>query len=1610
MKRETKARIKSAALALMMVAASVPFSEFSPVVVAQAAIPQIAFETNKVENSPKVGEVITGREVEIRELNSGDRSSSKIVLRNKNDTQNIEANPEGVTNNEAVTIRRTGAIWNIKFEESFDLTTGKKETQEGTAKYKAGREDYTVYAVYNTETDTGISFERVPGAKPPGDSATVKSDRKFYVLDESKIVIKCTNGEMDPGGLAFEIANKVDENGNEIPDTLDVTGTFEKHTYVSPETIDNPTVGFPLGGKPKRQMVLLVGGPSGVTPYRFTIEIKGTNEIKDADDKGTGLYNNYIQKDTEFELVFSPDTSNEVLLNVMTPQQVMNELEAMIRSSDGSSNQKIIKLANGNELERIDTDFQVMYRSTLHHGKIDLVWDWGELEKNGNVEVSSEIIQDSEKNEWRDIEIEREEDDVSGQAVITVISYSSENKPTTTKTADTPENLPTRDFTIRGLGIPGDVTQYSYRQADKNNGLPDNYTLFTGKDTELPDAQKAEEVKMDAYRGGIPEFNQKPQGYYDYVLKLDMGAKNSTVTYAQVEVLSDNPEYVDFVELWADTEGKATDGSFKRLAAGGRLDNPKATAANKGTASIFYVKVVAKDQPTDKEPVSAGMRLKITYWMPDGAGELQPTEYIVPLRLYDSNPNQNSKLANIEIIDADTNEPIPFTVPFDPETKDYLGGSAVVIPFRTKNIKVRPTLQDQRGSTRPIVFHLLDPGKNIVEDIKGWEVDSDNNFDRYMWHKTESKTIPLVTDDDPNGMKTLEHVYTLNLVSPSQHPRKTDTYNIEFYRASPSEDNTLASLGVYLEDADPKDSKNNLIQNFDPKINVYDIWIPYSTKRLRVQSQKNDNQAVADDMVVTDLPNYKLEGVTESDRSKEWLKDVKQHFNDLPGTPTQPPTGSGVPPLEHGVMELKFTVTSEKDYVTQSGFKNTYRVRIHRELPKDDAFMSAFEVTNNDEEVLTYTPSFSPDTKTYTLEIPYSVKQIKFNITSNDPNVSEVELWETNTQNGKKLLWLTSNEAATALKLGVLTKGIDVQDMTTDYVKNNQGYHPFFIKIIPESEKKEYIQEYLLRVRRAEPSTDAKLKTLLLKDQENADIKTFGFHPDETEYHITVPYKTTGVSFTPTTNHQYAKVELSYDLLTDLFPYEVESGATSKVINLNDKPEVEKEFKVKVTAEDGKTVITYHVFIAREKPSDDARLKALKTENTSNFKPLFISSKTDYSADVNEGAPGVIITPTANHPGATIKVDGVVVQSGSPTDLIELLEIKQTVRIEVIAEDGVTRKVYKIEFTNQNLIEKTNNADLRRLAVNYGLMTPNFQSAVTDYEVTTKENAWSVDIVPRVADQYATMRVLNGTRELGDYNGNYALALADGENKVTIEVTSPDKTVKKNYDITIYRNEEEKLKNLEPLEAEDINFEQVSNPIIVKIEEYPRVGASVFNTIREEHPEMSIIFQGNDYSIRFDGKNLTRVIPQTEIYDFRMTFESPDEEAIYDLIGSRAANDDIIDDAVLCYFDYHGSLPGPATFSLSLGRRYANDTLYWHYYNQERDRIDYYGSLQSNTKGTVAVSIDHFSTYIVTPEHRIAGSEDKAGVIDELGMISNGQDLLSSGGKLNPDTGVEGSP
>lgn len=303
-------------------------------------------------------------------------------------------------------------------------------------------------------------------------------------------------------------------------------------------------------------------------------------------------------------------------------------------------------------------------------------------------------------------------------------------------------------------------------------------------------------------------------------------------------------------------------------------------------------------------------------------------------------------------------------------------------------------------------------------------------------------------------------------------------------------------------------------------------------------------------------------------------------------------------------------------------------------------------------------------------------------------------------------------------------------------------------------------------------------------------------------------------------------------------------------------------------------------------------------------------------------------------------------------------------------------------------------------------MTPEFDPAVITYEVAVKEDTWAVDIIPKPADPLATVQVLEGSREMGDYNNNYALALKDGANTVTVRVTSPDGSRTQDYTVTIYRGQKDKLKNLTPLTADDLGEEifkdESVNPIIISVVEYPRIQSDVFQALKDatvDDPDKTIVLQGNDFSLTFRGADLDTIIPSREIYDFSMSFSSPDADKINALVKGHAGNEDIDGEVVMVYFDYHGDLPGTATLHLTLGGKYASQPLYWHYYNRERDRIDFYGTVRSNSQGTFAVRIDHFSTYLVSRNHMIAGAEDRSG------SISLSVTGVGANGKVNPQTG-----
>lgn len=1552
-----KVRVKTVGAALILLASSVLLA-LHPIYAAESVT--LGF-TSGDNGDTTVATILTGSSIGIKETRPSGYASDNIepftVVSASGDLRDEIK--------DSVTIP---APYNtIKVAENFVPQTG-----TGTGAI-AGHDTYHITGNYYALLATGEAVERSTYGGTWG--TTISSETENAITQYSACTIKCIQAETSTSPPRFVIAGGVNDpdagtegnvtdptgvfanyNGAEIiveSVTKDITKAKELRFYIGKDNSKINFVMYPKSTYDYYTTNMNTQEDTGTPDFRYGLADGDTSLTKPVTKKPA---DNYIRKGTTFELIFRMPKSNTLFLNVMTPQYAMELIEGQINDSDGERETSFISLASGDSLNYITNNFNLRARSHQFNADFRVQWEWTPDENQtfeGNPVTLSSLDEGTRKlftgavqitsanQDWEETVITPQEDNITGTLTAKVIYDKSGG----TSIPSTTTPLVSKKLTVRGTGKPVGVTQYSQTE----NGVTSYFGIGEQESSTLPGRKK-----MDAYRGNIASFERDPEGPYKYVLRLNMGAKNGAAKYAIVKASGDTSA----IALQTQQTGDAQPVDY---VSGQQISNPRFGQTESSESGTVDLTILAQRLPVDK--TTATVKLDITFYVPDRNGVPQESQIdaTITLDMVDNNPSQDSKLSSLTIRDQAGNI-IDF--PFSSTTYTYQGVSGTIhLPYASKQISLQPVLNDIRGAETPIAITLYDASGKVLNDTQANPIKV----------KSGENSAMIAFDD-------VDKLTTAYLLVPSQDPRAEyySTYKLDIVRDRPSEDATLKSLGIYY-DTDTK-MTGNLVPNFSPDVLEYNVEIPFSTSKLRVLAQKNDDNAVGP----TISPELSTSG--PFDTNKQWLDNLPDRFKQLPSS-------------ANGVLDVTFTVMSElysADGSAAAGDAGTrtYTVHIHRADPSTDASLKALKVTDTDDKALTIQPTFKTDVGSYTMDIPYATSKIRLNLTPTDGNASNIQVYSRAVATDNLLLDLSEGD----FKAGAQTPSVSILD-ETDAALNNLGYHSIIVVVTAEDGTTQ--QQYEVQVRRARPSTETSLKSLAIKDQDGTAVKNFAFHPDETSYTLSVPYETTGVSFTPTATDTTStiRIEEEGNLTQAYLPYKVASGATSKIFKLKGAGE-SKTFGVVVTAQDGTTQKTYQITITRGMPSSDARLKGLSVQNASDFTPVFVANKLEYSATVKDNAQGVIITATANHSAATIMVNGTLVDSGKASDLIELIDVNQKVNIVVTAQDGTTQLTYSINFTNPNLVEKTSNADLKSLVVKDGVMTPSFKAAATEYSVATTEDTYSVDILPQTADPLATMRVLNGSKEIGDYNGNYSQTLVDGENDITVEVTSPDKTVKKTYTVTIYRNEEDQLKTLTPLHAEDIDFKNSDDIIIVMIDQYPRVAADVFTELKN-YPEKTIIFQGNDYSLEFKASDLTRVIPQTEIYDFRMSFTSPDEAAASTLINQYATNADLTDHTVYVYFNHHGSLPGPATFRLSLGAKYASQALYWHYFNQDRNRIDYYGAVNSNAKGTIALTLDHFSTYILTQYHSIDGAENKVG-------LSAGTSL-ESGSKANPNTGKGGS-
>ena len=155
----------------------------------------------------------------------------------------------------------------------------------------------------------------------------------------------------------------------------------------------------------------------------------------------------------------------------------------------------------------------------------------------------------------------------------------------------------------------------------------------------------------------------------------------------------------------------------------------------------------------------------------------------------------------------------------------------------------------------------------------------------------------------------------------------------------------------------------------------------------------------------------------------------------------------------------------------------------------------------------------------------------------------------------------------------------------------------------------------------------------------------------------------------------------------------------------------------------------------------------------------------------------VTVTPTVNHSGATVTVNG-----GSASVAQSLNVGSNTITIIVTAEAGNT-KTYTVTVTRA---AASTDATLSGLAISSGTLNPTFDKDTIGYTASVPYNVSSVTVTPTASDSGATITMGTGSDTVASGAASDAQTLVVGDNAIVITVTAEAGNTKI-YTVTVRR-------------------------------------------------------------------------------------------------------------------------------------------------------------------------------------------------------------------------------
>lgn len=157
--------------------------------------------------------------------------------------------------------------------------------------------------------------------------------------------------------------------------------------------------------------------------------------------------------------------------------------------------------------------------------------------------------------------------------------------------------------------------------------------------------------------------------------------------------------------------------------------------------------------------------------------------------------------------------------------------------------------------------------------------------------------------------------------------------------------------------------------------------------------------------------------------------------------------------------------------------------------------------------------------------------------------------------------------------------------------------------------------------------------------------------------------------------------------------------------------------------------------------------------------------------------------------------------SENSNDIIEingntnLKEGLNTVEVKVMSEDRIQESIYKIQVMRTNNVELAN-TNLEILAIENVLLNPPFDINETNYEVEVENEVKKLNVLAIPEDENSKVEIV-GTDNL-----------KVGDNFITISVTAPNGYTTKEYQIKVYRKDQEETAEIEEVYGADrLNYD-----------------------------------------------------------------------------------------------------------------------------------------------------------------------------------------------------------